>query len=350
MTSNSEQQRFGQQPWVTFCMTTYKRPDFLKNQLSELLKQTFTDFAIIIHDNDVTASGKSVVESINDPRIQYFTNEENLGMVKSFNRSLARATTPYVVMITDDDPVYPDMLQTLYDLTIQYPDFGMYFGGCNVLYNNPDVARSSRGKVGMNSALVDLPINTVRTFSGQQFPYAFFAGDTGYMLWSTGIVKREIAMAVDGMPDFGSAYNTDFGYMVLCGAREGVVLLNRALGHQEVHGTNYGFTESDFEKFYIVPEAFISWVQQRLPKDKNYEGLQSLMETFVGRWAVGYAISVKRALTQKKIANESFEKFTAKLFRIPYLRKWKLKYKLAIWFPNMFEVLIEIKRRMFEKK
>lgn len=350
MTNNSEQKRSGQQPWVTFCMTTYKRPEFLREQINELLKQTFTDFAIIIHDNDTTASAKGVVESINDPRVQYFTNEENLGMVKSFNRSLARATSPYVVMITDDDPVYPDMLQTLYDLTVQYPGYGMYYGGCNILFNNPEVAGPSRGKVGMNSCLVDVPIGTVRTFTGQQFPFSFFSGETGHLLWSCGIVKREIALAVDGMPDFGAPYNTDFGYMVLCGAREGVVLVNRALGHQTVHGTNYGFTEADFEKFYITPQAFISWIQARLPQNNDYTGLQSLMETYTARWVVGYAIAAKRFITLKKLSSENFDKFTSKLFRISYIRKWKTKYKMAILFPNLFEILIEIKRRMFDKK
>ncbi|MGH2563541.1 MAG: glycosyltransferase family 2 protein [Ginsengibacter sp.] len=103
----------GDKVWVTFCMTTYKRPEFLRNQLRSLQQQTFTNFKIIISDNDVDASGQSVVQAINDPRISYACNEVNLGMVKSFNRSLAKADTEYVVMITDDDPVYPEMLQTL---------------------------------------------------------------------------------------------------------------------------------------------------------------------------------------------------------------------------------------------
>jgi glycosyltransferase involved in cell wall biosynthesis len=331
-------------------MTTYKRPEFLRQQISDLFKQTFTDFAIIISDNDMEASAKPVVESFNDPRIQYYTNEQNLGMVKSFNRSLARATSEYVVMITDDDPVYPDMLQTMYNLTKQYPGYGMYMGGCNIMYNNPEVSRASRAKVGMNSCLVDLPVDTVRTFTGEQWPFAFFKGDTGHLLWSNGIVKREIAMAVDGMPDFNSPYNTDFGYMVLCGARQGAILLNRALGHQVVHGANYGFTESDFEKFYIVPHGFINWINERLPKTNNYNGLQPVMEAYTGRWAVGYAISIRRYLTEKKLPDENFTNFTKKLFKIPFLRKWKLKYQLAIWFPNLFEVLIEIKRRLFDSK
>ena len=347
--SSSNEHKNGKQPWVSFCMTTYKRPGFLRDQIMQLFKQTFTDFTIIIADNDTEASAKAVVEAFNDPRIQYFPNEKNLGMVKSFTE-LARATSEYVVMITDDDPVYPDMLQTLYDLTMQHPGYGMYMGGCNILYNNPEVAKPSRQKVGMNSCLVDLPIDTVRTFTGQQFPFAFFKGETGHLLWSNGIVKREIALAIDGMPDFGSPYNTDFGYMVLCGAREGVILLNRALGHQVVHGANYGFTESDFEKFYIVPEAWIAWIQQRLPQKNDYTGLHKLMEAYTGRWVVAYAISIKRYLDDKKMTNENFDKFTRKIFEISYLRKWKLKYQLAIWFPNLFEMLIEAKHRLIDRK
>ena len=39
-------------PWATFCMTTYKRPEFLMEQIQTILKQTFTSFHIIISDND----------------------------------------------------------------------------------------------------------------------------------------------------------------------------------------------------------------------------------------------------------------------------------------------------------
>ena len=34
------------EPWVTFCMTTYKRPAFLEKQLTDILKQTFSDFRL----------------------------------------------------------------------------------------------------------------------------------------------------------------------------------------------------------------------------------------------------------------------------------------------------------------
>ena len=338
------------EPWVSFCMTTYKRPEFLRQQLQTILKQSFQDFTIIISDNDIERSGENVVKEINDPRISYSCNEENLGMVKSFNRSLARATSEYVVMITDDDPVYPDMLSILRDLTIRYPGFGMYMGGCDIICQNPTVARSSRLKVGTNSCLANLPIGSIRTYTGEQFPFAYFKGEIGgHLLWSTGIVKREVALAIDGMPDFGAPYNTDFGYIVLSGAQQGAVLINTSLGSQVVHGANYGFTESQFDKLYITPDAFYKWVMERLPSRFNYSGLGKHIEIFLARWVVEYAVSIHKFLHMNKVDNEGFRKFIKKTFRISYLRKWKYKYLLAVKYPTVFEFAIDLKNRFSTK-
>lgn len=337
-------------PWVTFCMTTYKRPEFLRNQLLSLLKQTFTKFCIIISDNDLEASGETVVNEINDPRIFYQCNGENLGMVKSFNKSLAKATTEYVIMITDDDPVYPEMLQTLYDLSILYPGYGMYYGGCDIKCMNPDVARSSRLKVGTNSCLANLFIGTIRTYTGSEFPLAYFKGEIGgHILWSTGIVKRDIAFAIGGMPDFGAPYNTDFGFIVLSGARQGALLLNTSLGCQVVHGQNYGYTEADFEKFYITPEAFYNSILNNLPVDFDANTLKKPLQTFIARWAVEYAVSIKKYLHDKKISDKGFNIYANKIFKISYLKKWRIKYFIALNFPKIFEILLIIKAQFTSK-
>jgi|SRR5690348_13174705 len=334
-------------PWVTFCMTTYKRPEFLYNQLLSLQKQTFTNFKIIISDNDIDASGETIVKEINDPRIFYSCNEENLGMVKSFNRSLAKADTEYVVMITDDDPVYPEMLQTLYDLSLKYPGYGMYYGGCDIMCMNPEVARSSRLKVGTNSCLANLPIGTVRTYKGAEFPLAYFNGEIGgHILWSTGIVRREIALSIGGMPDFGAPYNTDFGYIVLSGARKGAVLVNSSLGCQVVHGQNYGYTEADFHKFYITPKGFYNSITTNLPDNFDLDTLKKPLQTFIARWVVEYAVSIKKFLHDKKISDKNFNKYTNEIFRISYLKKWRIKYFIAINFPKFFEFLITIKAQL----
>ena len=338
------------EPWVSFCMTTYKRPEFLKKQLQIILNQSFSRWILIISDNDPEASAKNTVEEVNDPRIFYYTNETNLGMIKSFNRSLSKATTEFVVMITDDDPVHPDMLQTLFDLTLEHPGYGMYYGGFDIVCSNPILARSSRLKVGTNSCLAELPIGMIRKYSGTEFPYAYFRNELGsQLLWSTGIVRRDIALAIGGVPDFGSPFIGDFAYMALSGSYSGVVLINTSLGSQVVHGANYGFTESDFGKFYITPNAFIQWIKDHLPRDFDYSALKHDLEMFTGRWVVEFAVSMKKYIEDKKLSPSGFNAITRKIFRISYLRKWKWKYLIAIYFPSTFESLVRLKKRLFKK-
>jgi glycosyltransferase involved in cell wall biosynthesis len=348
MNENISQEKTG--PWVTFCMTTYKRPEFLREQIQTILKQTFDDFTIIISDNDTEGSAEKVVREINDQKVFYYRNEENLGMVKSFNRSLAKAKSEYVVMITDDDPINPDMLRILRELTFKFPGFGIYMGGCDILCQNPTVAKSSRLKVGTNSCLANLPIGTIRTYTGREFPFAYFKGEIGgHLLWSTGIVKREIALAIGGMPDFGAPYNTDFGYIVLSGAQAGAVLINTSLGCQVVHGANYGFTESQFDRLYLTPEAFYKWVMERLPSKYNYDGLDKYIKTFLARWVVEYAVSIHKYLQTNEGNREGFKKFLKKTFKISYLKKWKYKYLLAVKFPSLFEFVVDLKARFSGK-
>ncbi|MFL5808244.1 MAG: glycosyltransferase family 2 protein, partial [Flavisolibacter sp.] len=126
-------------PKVSFCFTTYKRYEYLRSTLESVQRQTVSDFEVIVSDNDPEQSGRAIVESF-DSRFKYFPNEQNLGMKKSFNRSLDRSCGEFIVMIADDDPVYPDMLETLLQLTGKYPGHGMYLGGCNWFCTDPDLA------------------------------------------------------------------------------------------------------------------------------------------------------------------------------------------------------------------
>src|SRR5690242_19829824 len=108
-------------PWLSFCMSTYRRGPLLRNTLALMQQQRFSDFEVVISDNDPECSAQSVVAEFNDPRFRYFSNGTNLGMIGSFNKSIDRSRGEFVVPITDDDPAYPDMVQTLYDLHLKYP-------------------------------------------------------------------------------------------------------------------------------------------------------------------------------------------------------------------------------------
>jgi GT2 family glycosyltransferase len=44
--------------WVSFCMSTYMRPILLEKTLRSILSQTFTDFEVVISDNDPKGSAQ----------------------------------------------------------------------------------------------------------------------------------------------------------------------------------------------------------------------------------------------------------------------------------------------------
>lgn len=265
--------------WVTFCMTTFNRPEFLKKQLTAISRQTFTRFHVVVSDNASSDATRQIVEDFNDPRFFYYANGTNLGMVKSFNKSLERASSEFVAMLTDDDFIYPDMLQTLYDLYLAFPGYGMYMGGHDVFYAKLWLAQLAGTSIGTHSGLAPMELEETRCFTGMQFAQNYL-GDKlgGGILWSAGVVKREIALGIGGVPDYGTPFLSDCSYVLLCGSKEGVAYVNKALAAISLHGENYSYVDSSYASLALIPEAFYRWTMDRLDAPFQEAGIRKLME------------------------------------------------------------------------
>jgi glycosyltransferase involved in cell wall biosynthesis len=329
-------------PWVSFCMSTYRRTGFLRKALEQIKAQTFTDFEVVISDNDPEQSAAAVVGGVDDPRFKYFPNVTNLGMVASFNKSIERAAGEFIVMITDDDPVYPEMLQVLHDLTISHPGYGLYIGGHDTFFAGLAQARMVKARIGINSSLADWQLGEIKTFTKDEFPVAFLDGRfSGGLLWSTGIVRREIALAIDGFPDYGTPHLADNAYILLSGARAGCVHINVSLGQRVIHEENYSYSEKNYESIYKGPEGFLAWTQQRLPAGSLTPALQQALTHFVGRDMTVYVISIRKAVGKN---NPVFEPFRRRFFQLAPLRPWRRKYFIAVHYPNLFELFLALRR------
>jgi glycosyltransferase involved in cell wall biosynthesis len=312
-------------PWVSFCMTTRRRPDFLIKTLRSIQKQTVPELEVIVSDNDTAGSAREVVEGLGDERFRYQLNEADLGMNASFNRSLAKARGEFVVMITDDDPIYPDMLETLRDLSVQYPGFGAYSGGCDVVQLNPELARFTLHRVGTNSCLAAIPFGTVRTFSAQEFPHVFFSGELDmYLFMSVGMVKRDIALAVKGMPDYGSPYLGDFAFTAGSFSRAGCAIINKSLGVQTVHDFNFGRKERGEMKTAAL--GFVDWMSKEFSNRPDWPQLKPKVERFVGQWMVLHSLFLKQYLKHYNIKDHDLKPIVRELFSIPFIRQLRPYY------------------------
>ncbi len=329
-------------PWASFCMTTYKRPGFLKKALSYIQAQTFMDFEVVISDNDPERSAEAVVQGMKDDRFLYFPNETNLGMVRSFNKSIERSKGNYIVMVTDDDPVYPHMLQTLYDLSVQYPGYGLYNGGHDTFFHGMLQAQISKARIGTNSSLANFELDAVHAFSAEQFPTAFLDGTIfpGGFLWSVGAVRRDIALSIGGFPDYDTPHLADCAFSLLSGAAGGCVFVNTELGYRAIHNENYSYSEANYEKIYTAPDGFYNWVKSRMPPALLTSAFEEQLRHYIGRDMSFYVISIKRMLAIQRIDSPVFESFRKRFFELPLLKKWKTKYNLNIHFPRTFELYL----------
>jgi glycosyltransferase involved in cell wall biosynthesis len=89
----------------------------LPNLLESVLKQTFSNFELIISDNGSTDKTVEICTSFSkkDKRIKLFQNSENRGPAYNFTKVLSLSSSPYFIWLAHDDEWEQNHLKTLVD-------------------------------------------------------------------------------------------------------------------------------------------------------------------------------------------------------------------------------------------
>jgi len=90
---------------VDILMATYNGEKYIKQQLDSLMNQTFTDFNIIIADDKSTDTTLDIMLDYQkkDPRISIVQNEENIGVIKNFEKLITLSSADYFMLCDQDD-------------------------------------------------------------------------------------------------------------------------------------------------------------------------------------------------------------------------------------------------------
>jgi len=102
---NSKKYGMYKKPLLTIGLPVLNGEKFLEKRIQNILSQTFQDFELIISDNDSTDNTSTICQkfTLNDKRIQYFKQKENIGGIKNYQFVLDKANTKYFVFATHDD-------------------------------------------------------------------------------------------------------------------------------------------------------------------------------------------------------------------------------------------------------
>lgn len=96
---------------ISIVIPTFNRAKILKDNLMNILNQTYSDFEVIIIDDNSIDNTKEVIENIPDKRVRYYKNKENKGACYSRNRGISLAKGEYIAFQDSDDYWFPEKLE-----------------------------------------------------------------------------------------------------------------------------------------------------------------------------------------------------------------------------------------------
>jgi len=100
---DTEKEITSTQPLVSILMLTYNRSTFIREAISSIQKQTYTNWKLIIIDDGSTDNTHNVISSLNEGRINYIQHENNGGMITRRKESLGYTEGIYTAVLDSDD-------------------------------------------------------------------------------------------------------------------------------------------------------------------------------------------------------------------------------------------------------
>lgn len=107
---------------LTVIIPVYNGMPYLKEAVESILRQTYTDFRLLIVDDGSTDASTEYLASLTDPRIEV-RHQSNMGEAETCNRAVASVGTEFVAFLHQDDIAMPHRLQKQMDFLVGHPDY-----------------------------------------------------------------------------------------------------------------------------------------------------------------------------------------------------------------------------------
>lgn len=93
---------------VSVAITVYNQAHYIGQAVASALAQDYPNLEVIVSDNHSTDNIQEVIDTFHDPRLKYFRNEENIGMLKNRQRVLYNYSTGDYILHLDGDDYFTD--------------------------------------------------------------------------------------------------------------------------------------------------------------------------------------------------------------------------------------------------
>ena len=230
---------------VTIGIPTFNRASWLHESISSVLSQSYANFRLLICDNASEDDTQEVVRSFSDPRIDYAQSDHNIGMIGNFNRVIQLAETDFLIILPDDDVLYPDYLSSVVTVLKAYRSAGLVHTAFDRLDGESHVLERNRN-------LVDVAEPMTLESGKKYLERSMRSGWT--VCWSSALFRRKALIDAGGYRASDEPFSDipllmrialdwDFAYLAepLVGFRTHAEAATAAVG--TFNGTGYEFDD-----------------------------------------------------------------------------------------------------------
>ena len=134
-------------PFFSVLVPSYERPIYLKECIDSILKNDYKNYEVVISDDH--SSKINEIEATIEPyliyeNIRFIKQPRNLGMSDNWNFLVEQAKGEFIIMLGDDDKLYPHSLSRIKKYIDNFPDYDLYGFGYSVIDENSNLYYSRR--------------------------------------------------------------------------------------------------------------------------------------------------------------------------------------------------------------
>ncbi|MGD9975182.1 MAG: glycosyltransferase family 2 protein, partial [Desulfatirhabdiaceae bacterium] len=110
-----------QSPLISVIIPAYNHESYVSDAIHSVLKQSFTDFEMIVIDDGSTDNTLFEIKQIKDPRIRLL-HQENIGAAATINRGIELSQGRYITILNSDDLYHADRLAIFNQYVDDHPN------------------------------------------------------------------------------------------------------------------------------------------------------------------------------------------------------------------------------------
>lgn len=100
--------------------------EYVKECVNSILNQTYSNFNLIVLDNNSSDGTKEWIESLHNDKVIIYPSTRDLSITENWARAVDVTKNEFMTLIGHDDVLYPNFLQEINNLIEKYPDASLY--------------------------------------------------------------------------------------------------------------------------------------------------------------------------------------------------------------------------------